>query len=171
MKTCRNTIQKKLVYEALVRLANHPTAEEVFLEAQHMRASISRATVYRILNQLAEQHAILRVPVSDGADHFDQTVRPHYHLKCSSCGRVLDMAPAVESDIRIAVPDTAEYTVTGYTILFRGICQACREKRQQGPEGLAIHKRAILKEDDHEFEGNQDGSKFAGSVRGRVAGA
>ena len=55
MQPSRNTIQKKLVHEALLRLNNHPTAEEIFAEVGSVYTQISRGTVYRILNQLAEQ--------------------------------------------------------------------------------------------------------------------
>ena len=127
MQPSRNTIQKKLVHEALLRLNNHPTAEEIFAEVGSVYTQISRGTVYRILNQLAEQAAILRIQVPNGADRFDATAFPHYHISCNRCGRVYDMQEFSSENICIQVPDTEEYKITGYMILFEGICRSCGE--------------------------------------------
>ena len=124
----RNTIQKKLVYEAVVRLNDHPTAEEIYKEVKNRHTSVSRATVYRILNQLAEQQLILRIQVPDGADSFDHTNYPHYHLQCACCRRIFDIQKIAQEDIRVCVPDTKDYRITGYSILFKGICKQCNHK-------------------------------------------
>lgn len=129
MQAERNTVQKKLVYDALVRLNNHPTAEEIFREAERTHRQLSRGTVYRILNRMAEQRSVLRVAVPNGADHFDATVHPHHHFRCGRCGRVYDISGLSSEDIRIQVPDTEAYRITGYTILFEGVCKACDETR------------------------------------------
>ena len=127
MQSSRNTIQKKLVYEALLRLNNHPTAEEILTEVGSVHTQVSRGTVYRILNQLTDQAAILRIPVPNGADRFDATVFPHYHIRCTRCGRVYDMRELSPEDIHIQLSDTEEYQITGYMILFEGICRGCGE--------------------------------------------
>ena len=53
MKT-RNTIQRALVLEAVNRLQCHATADEIYAEIAKEHPHISRATVYRNLNLLAE---------------------------------------------------------------------------------------------------------------------
>ncbi len=50
----RNTIQKQLVLDAVFRLANHPTAEEVYAEVARSHPTVSKATVYRNLGSLSE---------------------------------------------------------------------------------------------------------------------
>ena len=127
MQPSRNTIQKKLVYEALLHLDNHPTAEEIFAEIGNTHTQVSRGTVYRILNQLAEQKGISWIRVPNGADRFEAIVLPHYHMRCKCCGRIYDMREVSPEDIHIRVPDTEEYQITGYMILFEGICRDCSE--------------------------------------------
>ena len=53
----RNTIQRQIVLQAVNQLHNHPTADAIyaFIAAQH--PTISKATVYRNLNQLAPSAA------------------------------------------------------------------------------------------------------------------
>ena len=50
----RNTIQLSMVYEAVNRLKSHATASEIYDVIASEHPSVSRGTVYRNLNQLAE---------------------------------------------------------------------------------------------------------------------
>ena len=67
----RNTVQRQIVLQAVRSLHDHPTADSVYAVVAAEHPSISKATVYRNLNQLALQGEILRVPVPTGADRFD----------------------------------------------------------------------------------------------------
>ena len=67
----RNTIQRQIVLQVVNQMHNHPTADAIYAVIAAQHPTISKATVYRNLNQLAAQGEILRVPVPTGADHFD----------------------------------------------------------------------------------------------------
>ena len=73
----RNTIQRQIVLQAVNQMHNHPTADAIYAVIAAQHPTISKATVYRNLNQLAAQGEILRVPVPTGADHFDFNIKPH----------------------------------------------------------------------------------------------
>lgn len=126
----RNTVQKALVYDALLSLANHPTADMVYEAVYAKNPSISRATVYRVLGKLAEKGQILRVEVSGGADHFDHQTFPHYHVFCRRCGRVCDVEMPPVDGLEKSITDNAGYMIRGYTILFDGFCPQCIPKEQ-----------------------------------------
>ena len=120
----RNTLQKTLVYETVNEMHNHPTAQEIYERLHHMHPSVSRATVYRILGTLANQGKILKIALPDGADHFDFNVRPHDHLFCRECKRIGDVfCPTPKIPIP---PETDDYLIEGYFLLYHGICGACR---------------------------------------------
>ena len=121
----RNTVQKALVYGALLRLANHPTADMVYDAVHETNPTISRATVYRVLGRLAEKGMILRVEVTGGADHFDHQTHPHYHIFCRRCGRVCDVGMETIAGLESRITDDAGYKVMGYTVLFDGLCPDC----------------------------------------------
>jgi len=56
---------------------SHPTADEVYEMARKGNPNISRGTVYRNLNLLAENGEIARLNMPIGPDHYDcQT--PHH---------------------------------------------------------------------------------------------
>ena len=84
----RNTIQRSIVLSAVRALKTHPTAEEIYREINAAHPNISRGTVYRNLNVLAEQGTILRVLIPDAADRFDFNTVGHYHFRCREWDRV-----------------------------------------------------------------------------------
>ena len=73
----RNTIQRQLVADAVCRL-DHPQAEEVYELVAREHPHISKATVYRNLNLLAEDGTIGKLHLCEGADRFD--FRPEKRL-------------------------------------------------------------------------------------------
>lgn len=127
----RNTIQKQLVLNSIKILANHPTAEEIYNNIILHYPGISKATVYRNLNNLAEEGLLLRLKVPDGADKYDITTASHYHAVCSGCGKFVDLELAGEDDgIDISRFSMKDFTVEDYSILFRGLCKDCRDHKK-----------------------------------------
>lgn len=125
----RNTVQKEIIYSALCRMANHPTADEVYLSVHETHPTISRATVFRVLNKMAENGSIMKVNITNGADHFDHQVFNHYHAHCRSCGEVCDVkiAPLVMLEEGKFEADNS-FNITGYSLQFDGLCRKCSEK-------------------------------------------
>ncbi len=125
--SARNTVQRTIVLEALRGLANHPTADEVFdaIHAEH--PSISKATVYRLLNKLSEDGDALKVKINNGADHFDHQVFDHYHVRCTVCGRVDDVDVPALDGLEADASKTSGYRILGHTLQFDGVCPACQE--------------------------------------------
>ena len=124
----RNTIQRQIVLQAVNQLHNHPTADAIyaFIAAQH--PTISKATVYRNLRQLAESGLLLKINTTDGADHFDHRCDAHYHAGCLRCGRVFDVELRQPPQLEKLLGDTHGFAVSGYDLLFRGVCPECGGK-------------------------------------------
>ncbi len=133
----RNTIQRKLVLDAVLSLHNHPTAEDIYQKIVETHKTISRGTVYRNLNLLVEDGYISKVSIYDGADRFDYKLNRHNHIKCSQCQQIFD-APAssdsaLEEIIRLnkQLAETSDFEILGYEIVFSGICPDCRAKEKK----------------------------------------
>ncbi len=123
----RNTVQKSIVLQALHELANHPTADAVYDHVHASHPSISKATVYRVLNKMSDEDQILRVRINNGADHFDHQVFPHYHVRCIECGRVDDVIIPLLSEVEEQAAEASLYLITGCSLQFDGICPACQD--------------------------------------------
>ena len=133
----RNTIQRTLTLEAVRRLQNHPTADEVYAEVSAGHPNISRGTIYRNLNQLAENGDIRVVKVPGGADRFDHVATKHGHVRCLFCGRVFDVDMDPVPDPEKLIRDPRGFQFFGYDLMFRGICPACAESRDESQRPAA----------------------------------
>lgn len=125
--TSRNTVQRTIIAGALRELANHPTADEVYEAVHEEHPTIGRATVYRTLGRLADESAIGRVRINNGADRFDHRPFAHYHVRCVRCGRVDDvMIPLLSSEVDEAAARASGYQIDGHSLQFDGVCPACQ---------------------------------------------
>lgn len=122
----RNTIQHKLVQEAVIELANHSTAEAVAGYIRQKYPNISVGTVYRNLNLLATEGEIAKITVPDSADRFDHILKEHYHMRCSKCNNFFDIDIAYIKDIDEKVESLTGFKLHGHEILFNGICNECK---------------------------------------------
>ena len=121
----RNTIQKKIIKDTLYAMKSHPTADEVANEVHKNYPDISRATVFRVLNNLADSGEALKVHINNGADHFDHNTFPHYHVHCKVCGKTADVDFAYVSDLEKNIKDACGFVITGYSLQFDGLCSDC----------------------------------------------
>lgn len=122
----RNTIQRSLVLEAVVRLQCHATADEVYAEIIKEHPSVARGTVYRNLNQLAKRGEIRKIEIPGGADRYDHRCDDHYHARCIKCGRAFDVEMEYLSGLEQAIKEAHGFEVIGHDIIFRGTCSDCR---------------------------------------------
>ena len=131
MQPSRNTIQKKLVYEALLHLDNHPTAEEIFAEIGNTHTQVSRGTVYRNLGVLSEDGEITDAKVP-AADRYDSRLDRHYHLFCTGCGRVFDAPVPYQMQFDAQVAQQTGFKVNRHRVVFEGLCPVCSGGEQDG---------------------------------------
>lgn len=122
----RHTLQKQIIMDTVQRMHNHPDAEEIYREIHLRHPSISKATVYRNLNALADQGQILRVKVSDGADRYDFNAHKHYHMRCRACGRVFDAPIAYFDNLEASLKEADGFIAEEHVIEFIGLCADCK---------------------------------------------
>lgn len=122
-----NTIQRALVLAAVRRLQNHATADEIYRAVRLEHPNISRATVYRDLNQLSEAGEIRKLGIPGGADRYDHRLNDHYHFKCERCGRVFDVDMEYIENLCERVRDAHGFEYSAYDIVFRGLCPDCQK--------------------------------------------
>jgi Fur family ferric uptake transcriptional regulator len=121
----RLTTQRQIILEELGKVTSHPTANEVYDMVRKRLPRIGLGTVYRNLELLAESGIILKLEVGGTQKRFDATVSPHYHIRCSSCGKVDDIEMDVDENINQAAARISNYEILGHHIEFTGICDSC----------------------------------------------
>ncbi|MGA2033176.1 MAG: transcriptional repressor [Thermoguttaceae bacterium] len=124
----RNTRQRQMILEELLRLESHPTASGLYDVVRRRLPRISLGTVYRNLELLAQAGAIRKLDMGGAEARFDGNVHPHDHVRCVECGQMADVAVAP-----IDLSDRGPHDFHGYQILgrrleFLGICPSCRQQ-------------------------------------------
>jgi Fur family peroxide stress response transcriptional regulator len=123
----RLTRQRKHVYGALLQRQDHPTAMEVFLRAKPEMESLSLATVYNVLETLAERGLVRKVHLDSGSTRYCANNAKHGHFTCTGCGAVMDvpLLPGAELEKLHHLP--RGYTVAQQEVSLHGVCAACRK--------------------------------------------
>ena len=121
----RKTIQRSIILETVNKLKCHATADEVYNEVARENPHISRSTVYRNLNLLAEMGEIRKMTLPGHVDRFDHLCYNHYHVRCEKCGRIFDLDMDYISELEKNIKTDNGFKYTGHDIFFRGICPDC----------------------------------------------
>jgi Fur family ferric uptake transcriptional regulator len=99
------------------------------LRAQRSRA-VSRASVYRILDQLERLGLVQRVETGQAMVRYERVNdhgEHHHHLVCDGCGLVMPFSDAgLEKAIR-SISERVPLSVSEHEIVLRGACPDCRD--------------------------------------------
>ena len=108
---------------------DHPTADQIYLEVRAQDNCVSRGTVYRNLELLADSGVISHVKVH-GASRFDYRLDFHYHMQCKECGAVYDLPIEYEYDLDKEAMEKTGFQINRHQTLFEGICSVCSKKHR-----------------------------------------
>ena len=128
-KEKRNTLQKRIVSDVFCSMDNHPSAGMVYEAVSEKFPGISKATVYRLLAEAAEEGKIQRLKLTEANDRYDIMTAKHYHVVCRMCGSVAD----VDADVDDALMASKAFGHQGFAVEqchveFVGVCEKCRNK-------------------------------------------
>ncbi len=127
----RKTRQKRLIYDTLVKLGSHVSAGEIYAEIIKIHPDFSRATVFRVLSDMADDGIIKKLNMTGDECKFDTTTTDHSHIVCRKCGKVsdviLDPAGFPMNQLKYA----SDYTVESGYIEFSGLCPSCKMAENQ----------------------------------------
>ena len=127
----RLTAQRQVILEELAKVSSHPTANEVYDMVRRRLPRIGLGTVYRNLELMADVGVILKLEVGGTQKRFDATVVPHYHVRCTACGKVNDIEIAVQEQINEMAEKASNYKILGHHVEFSGICSRCQDEKQK----------------------------------------
>lgn len=127
----RLTTQRQVILEELVKVSSHPTANEVYDMVRQRLPRVGLGTVYRNLELMAETGMILKIEVGGTQKRFDATVHPHYHVRCTECGKVDDVKMPVQQGINEIAAQVSHYQIHGHHVEFTGVCRDCASSQQE----------------------------------------
>jgi len=120
----RVTPQRVAVMEAISKSDSHPTVDYLFEEVSISQPSLSKKTVYQIVNDLADIGAISLVDVGTGQLRIDPTVEhAHDHFVCTKCSCVIDIPKKKATKVSSQVDQYG--AIESVEVVYRGICNNC----------------------------------------------
>ncbi|MDP2888076.1 MAG: transcriptional repressor [Bacteroidota bacterium] len=89
-KGLRVTPQRIAIYEAILKLNNHPTADDIAAHIKLDHPNIATGTVYKVLESLVENGLIKKVKTEKDVMRYDAILENHNHLYCAESDRIAD---------------------------------------------------------------------------------
>ena len=132
----RATEARCRILELLFSTHGHYTPEEMLEALRERGKPLSIATLYQNLQKLSEVGIIARFVGRDGHTRYDANTKPHHHLVCKVCGRIVDVGiEGPVSELRPAAlfeeerGEVAAWRVEETYIELYGICPECQAAR------------------------------------------
>ncbi len=123
-----NTRPLRLIREALTKKGGaHMTAEEISNSLKANGEPIGLTTVYRNLEKLCASGEVKKY-IGDGTACYGfagEHCRDHFHLKCSSCGRLFHIECDYMDRLSHHVCEHHGFKVDNSKTVLYGICEAC----------------------------------------------
>jgi Fur family ferric uptake transcriptional regulator len=134
----RLTAPRRAVADLIAEQDGHFTAADLESVARERRLEISRATLFRALDLLAELGVLERLDLPTG-EHAYVPCAPkhHHHLVCSRCGRTTEVE---DLGVAAAVDEIARrsgYRIDSHRLELFGLCRHC-----QAATGRTDHRPA-----------------------------
>jgi Fe2+/Zn2+ uptake regulation proteins len=89
-KGLRVTPQRIAIYDAILKLNNHPTVEDIAAFIKQDHPNIATGTVYKVLDSLVENGLIKRVKTEKDVMRYDAILENHHHLYDIGSDRIAD---------------------------------------------------------------------------------
>ncbi len=89
-KGLKVTPQRIAILEAIFKLNNHPTADNIIDYIRKNHPNIAVATVYKVLGTLAQNNLVIKVKTEKDINRYDGIVESHHHLYNSGSDRIED---------------------------------------------------------------------------------
>lgn len=128
-KHIKNTPQRQVILAYLMESKEHPSINMIYNHVLANGFSVSLATIYNTLQLLVGNDLIIQVAAdSDGHMRYDYYERPHYHVICVRCNKIIDV---FNDDFRSV--ESNAYKRTGFKIYNSqcevfGLCPECQKK-------------------------------------------
>lgn len=89
-KGLKVTPQRIAILEAIIKLNNHPTADNIIDYIRKNNPNIATATVYKVLDALTENQLIKKVKTEKDIMRYDAMMEKHHHIYYSNSDNIED---------------------------------------------------------------------------------
>ena len=129
-RNLRLTRGRKIIFDEVMQAHGHFAAEELLKQCRQRKRQISRATVYRSLQELLEAGVIRETAFGEKHQHFEHIYdeKPHHHARCMRCHEFTEFPDLHEDGRYRPLLEKQGFHVVGHELHFYGICRNCYNK-------------------------------------------
>ena len=137
------TAERQALFDELFARHEHLEADELLVRLRANHKKISRATIYRTLDLLADSGIVGKVRISEAGYRYERLRAGdhHDHLICKECGRVVEFYEQRIEELQDEVCERYGFILLDHSHQMRGICRQCR------PRHKAVEGRERVDED------------------------
>ncbi|MCQ6274315.1 transcriptional repressor [Bacillus sp. V3B] len=126
----RITPQRQEMISILKNTKQHLTAEEIFTELGKQFSSVSITTVYNNLKLFVKLGFVKELQFGEGLSKFEWKDEEHYHIICSSCGKIEDFHYPRLKEVEAFAQDLSKFKIKNHQLQFYGICIDCKDEEK-----------------------------------------
>lgn len=104
------------------------TAVEIEDELRTAERRVSRASIYRVLDELEQLSLVQRVETGQAMVRYERVCshdEHHHHLVCDGCGVVIPFSDDALEQAISSISERVPLTVSEHEIVLRGECRDC----------------------------------------------
>ena len=142
-----STRQKRELLKFLEeRSLQHFSVDAVAFEKQEKGEKIGRSTVYRTLEQLAEQGSVRKYPGVQGITQYQRVedaarCDDHFHMMCSRCGNLMHVDCELMRVMSDHLMKDHGFALDPRETILVGVCEKCRSKGgEEAAHGADSHE-------------------------------
>jgi len=150
------TTPREIILDLLNKTSEHLSAEEIYHEVSRICPHIGLATVYRTLELLVRIGLVFKFDFGDGRARYElkegpEGPRPHHHLVCTYCNRVIDYTGSVNEVIELrkriekGLSKKYHFKILNHFFRFDGLCEGCQKKKEGESNKHDSHQTELQK--------------------------
>ncbi len=112
----------------LLESSNKPVDVQTMISyLEKNRIETDPATVFRIVNVLAEKGLVRPVQLNEGKTRYEvSSDEDHHHLICTNCGRIEDVSDSFMLNLEKRIEKEKEFHIKSHALEFYGLCKNCQ---------------------------------------------
>ncbi|MGI5881861.1 MAG: Fur family transcriptional regulator [Dethiobacteria bacterium] len=134
-KKIKVTPQRMAVYSVLKNTKSHPSVENIYQQLKPDYPAMSLATVYKTVDVFKKVGLIQELSIGDGGLRYDADMKPHSHIYCRGCGRIVDLqqncfAGYFNGKILLKkINEETGFDISSFQLYFYGLCPRCKKAK------------------------------------------
>ena len=119
----RNTAQRRAIHRVIEEAGRPVGPPEIFQLARELAPGLGIATVYRCINRLLDEGAIVAVDLPGEAPRYEMAGKDHHHhFRCNACNKVFDLLTCADQFTNLA---PAGFHLESHEVFLFGKCGDC----------------------------------------------